>query len=128
MPDLVVIDGGKGQLSAALKGMAKANVFPEKRSLQKTSSSLDFSAGAGDKVFINEEQYPLMQPESQRHATVPVVALAKNKEEVYVHKVSNPVNDTPDSPALLLLRALRDESHRFALTAHRRRRSKLNGL
>eukprot|EP00428_Durinskia_dybowskii_P077190 CAMPEP_0170362062 /NCGR_PEP_ID=MMETSP0117_2-20130122/4133_1 /TAXON_ID=400756 /ORGANISM="Durinskia baltica, Strain CSIRO CS-38" /LENGTH=73 /DNA_ID=CAMNT_0010616457 /DNA_START=57 /DNA_END=274 /DNA_ORIENTATION=+ len=30
MPDLVVIDGGKGQLSSAVKGMAKAQIYPSR--------------------------------------------------------------------------------------------------
>lgn len=83
VPDLVVIDGGKGQLSAAMTGMEKA------------APDLD----------------------------VPICSLAKNKEEVFVPHNSEPLNDSPDSPALLLLRHLRDESHRFALSRHRRRRS-----
>ena len=127
MPDLIVIDGGKGQLGATLKGMAKANVFPEER-WENMPSSLYFSKG-GNKHAIDEEEYPFVQYSgSQRLTTVPVVALAKNKEEVYMHNTPNPVNGSPDSPARLLLRALRDESHRFVLNSHRRRRSKLNGL
>jgi excinuclease ABC subunit B len=123
MPDLVVIDGGKGQLSAALKGMAKANVYPEEEPFQKPLAE-DYEQG-----IIDEEEYPAVKRNGpERHTSVPVIALAKNREEVYVHDGSDPVNDSPDSPALLLLRALRDESHRFALSAHRKRRSKLIGL
>ena len=83
-PDLVVIDGGKGQLSAAIKGIKRANVaLPE------------------------------------------ICAIAKDKEAVFVPGESRPINDgsPTDTPALLLLRHLRDESHRFALKSHRRRRS-----
>jgi len=127
MPDLVVIDGGKGQLSAALKGMQKAGVFPAfVSSVEATDASLD---GLGDTIVIHEETYPpLHVVPTERQTTVNVVALAKNKEEVFVSSHSDPINDSPDSPALLLLRALRDESHRFALTSHRRRRSRVNGL
>ena len=83
-PDLVVIDGGKGQLSAAIKGIQRANAaIPE------------------------------------------ICAIAKDKEEVFVPGTSHPINGgSPDTPALLLLRHLRDESHRFALKSHRRRRSR----
>ena len=63
-----------------------------------------------------------------RSAVVPIVSLAKNLEEVFSPDESEPLNQSPDSAALLLLRSLRDESHRFALNAHRKRRSKLNGL
>jgi len=87
-PDLVVIDGGKGQLSAALKGISKAT----------------------------------------GQETVPICALAKDQEQVFVVGQADPVNDQPNTPALLLLRALRDESHRFALKNHRNRRSVVNQL
>jgi len=100
MPDVVLIDGGPGQLSAAAKGMAKARVFP---------------------VDGKGQQSPVMG--DNRSATVAVCSLAKNHEELFVYGNHEPVNESSDSPALLLLRALRDESHRFALKAHRSRRS-----
>eukprot|EP00977_Amphora_coffeiformis_P005928 scaffold1267_cov171-Amphora_coffeaeformis.AAC.4 len=96
IPDLVVIDGGQGQLNAAIQGMSKAMIYP-------TTSEPD--------------------PSVPRSAVVPICSLAKNKEEVFVPGIPSPVNESPDTPALLLLRSLRDESHRFALRAHRERRS-----
>ena len=107
-PDLVVIDGGKGQLGAALKGMNKANIFASNARSDNANVSSMASA--------------------TRSATVPIVSLAKNLEEVFSPDVSEPINQSPDSAALLLLRSIRDESHRFALSAHRKRRSKFNGL
>ncbi|KAL7581058.1 hypothetical protein ACA910_005861 [Epithemia clementina (nom. ined.)] len=88
IPDLVLIDGGRGQLGAAMKGISEAykHNFPH----------------------------------------IPICALAKEREEVFVPNQSNPVNDSPTSPALLLLRHLRDESHRFAIKSHRNRRSLRN--
>jgi excinuclease ABC subunit C len=68
------------------------------------------------------------QDESERSASVAICALAKNQEEVFLYGMKGPVNDSPDSPALLLLRSLRDESHRFALHAHRKRRTASIGL
>ena len=119
MPDLVVIDGGKGQLSSALKGMAKANIFPlEAAAFKRNSTDSD----------VLEEEYPARTVPTGQHARVPVVSLAKNEEEVFTVGSSDPVNGSSDSAALLLLRALRDESHRFALRSHRKRRSRANGL
>jgi excinuclease ABC subunit B len=89
MPDLVVIDGGIGQLGAAIKGMSKSNVSAKVHGTK--SENID-------------------------GIEVAVCALAKNQEQVYVHGKRDPVNDRPDSPGLLLLRSLRDESHRFALS------------
>lgn len=100
LPDVVLIDGGLGQLNAAAKGMAKARVFP-------ADGKDQVSPTVGEK----------------RGATVAICSLAKNHEELFVYGTKGPVNDAPDSPALLLLRALRDESHRFALKSHRSRRS-----
>jgi excinuclease ABC subunit C len=114
LPDLVVIDGGPGQLGAAIKGMSKANIFP-----MMSSSSSDMATNDD----LEEEDAEQLQDDSSRRARVAVCALAKNQEEVFVFGRKKAVNDTPDSPALLLLRSLRDESHRFALNAHRKRRS-----
>ena len=105
LPDLVVMDGGRGQLSAAIKGMSKANVFP-----RHSANGL-----------------PDQSPPSWRRNKCPsvqVCALAKNEEALFIPYKSSAVNHgAQDTPALLLLRAIRDESHRFALKAHRRQRS-----
>ena len=120
MPDLVVIDGGVGQLGAAIKGMAKSDVFP---------CFSNIIVDEGDDVIVENgdmDQYDFASKSialpSPRRAFVSICSLAKNKEEVFVFGRGGPVNNAPDSPALLLLRSLRDESHRFALTSHRRRR------
>ena len=84
LPDLMMIDGGKGQLSAAI--------------------------AARDKLGL----------------TVPMVGLAKKMEILYIpdgeeyKAIELPLN----SPGLMLLRRLRDEAHRFALTYHRKLRDK----
>jgi len=94
IPDLIVIDGGPGQLGAAIKGMSKASILPNNSSTQDDESLMN------------------------RRAHVAICALAKNQEHVFVHGRKDPVNNAPDSPALLLLRSLRDESHRFALSKY----------
>lgn len=89
MPDLILIDGGKGQLSAALK--------------------------ARDDLGL----------------TVPMVGLAKKMEILFL-PVAHPTDEGPfraielplQSAGLILLRRLRDEAHRFALTYHRKIRDK----
>lgn len=81
-PDLVLIDGGKGQLSAALKAIDEAGV------------------------------------------DVPLAALAKEEEELFVPGRSESIRLPVDSGALLLVRHIRDEAHRFAITFHRLRRGK----
>jgi excinuclease ABC subunit C len=82
-PDLVVVDGGKGQLSAA-------------------TAELKF-------LGFSEQ---------------PVVALAKRLEEVFLPQTSDPIIINRSSPALLLLKQIRDEAHRFAVTYNRKVRAK----
>lgn len=81
-PDLVIIDGGKGQLRAALETVAEFN------------------------------------------KDIPVISLAKRLEEIYLPNNSSPISLPKESPARQLAQATRDEAHRFALTYHRKLRSK----
>jgi excinuclease ABC subunit C len=55
---------------------------------------------------------------------IPVAALAKRFEEVYVPGRPDPVEIPRGSEALFMLQRIRDEAHRFANTFHRERRSK----
>jgi len=82
-PNLVVVDGGKGQLSSALAEL----------------TSLGFS-------------------------DQPVIGLAKRLEEVFVPEQPEAVTIARTSPSLLLLKRIRDEAHRFAITYNRKVRTK----
>jgi excinuclease ABC subunit C len=82
LPDLLLIDGGAGQVAAAYDVVRELGLDDE----------------------------------------VPVVGLAKREEELYFPDRKGPVAPNPNSPPMLLLRAVRDESHRFAVTYHRTRR------
>ncbi len=83
LPDLILIDGGKGQLRFAYKAL--------------TELKLDY---------------------------LPIIGLAKRLEEVYKPGMSAPQNIPKASPGLFLLRAIRDEAHRFAITFHRQKRAR----
>ena len=82
-PDLIVIDGGKGQL-----GMA---------------------CGVLEKLDMTH---------------IPVIGLAKEFEEVFTPNSSRPIIIPKNNKALYLLQQVRDESHRFAITYHRKLRSR----
>ena len=82
-PDLVVVDGGKGQLSSALAELA----------------SLGFDRQ-------------------------PIVSLAKRLEEVFLPGQTDSLTIPKGAPALMLLKRIRDEAHRFAITYNRKVRSK----
>ncbi|MFH1874673.1 MAG: excinuclease ABC subunit UvrC [Pseudomonadota bacterium] len=87
LPDLLLIDGGKGQL-----GVAKAVL---------------------DELGLKD---------------LSVAAIAKGKQgeedKIFLPGRKNPVKFTKNSPALLLLKKIRDEAHRFGITAHRKKRIK----
>ena len=55
---------------------------------------------------------------------IPVAALAKRFEEVYVPGLADPVRIPRQSEALYLLQRIRDEAHRFAIAYHRQLRGK----
>lgn len=82
-PDLLIVDGGKPQLSAAMAAMDETGVDG-----------------------------------------IPLAGLAKEQELIYVPWRENPITLPQNSLALLLLRNIRDEAHRFAVTYHRNIRSK----
>lgn len=55
---------------------------------------------------------------------IPVVALAKRLEEVFIPGQAEPQSISKSSPGLILLRRMRDEAHRFAISFHRQRRTR----
>ena len=83
VPDLVLIDGGKGQLNAALEVRHELGL-----------------------------------------ASIPMVSLAKENEEVFIPGDPQPVYIAKDSPALHILQRARDEAHRFAISYHQKLRRK----
>jgi excinuclease ABC subunit C len=81
-PDLIVIDGGKGQVSAAYEAL-----------------------------------------ESIGLANLVAVGIAKKEELIFTRDRPEPLALAENDPALLLIRRIRDEAHRFAVTFHRKARS-----
>ena len=82
-PDLILIDGGKGQLSMAMSALRELG--------------LD---------YIN------------------IISIAKRLEEVFIPGNPNPQSIHKDSSGLILLKRIRDEAHRFAITFQRQKRKK----
>jgi excinuclease ABC subunit C len=85
LPDLLMVDGGKGQLGRAVTVLEKFNLTEK----------------------------------------VPVVGLAKQQEEIFMPKRSDSLLLPRHSQGLYLIERVRDEAHRFAITAHRNRRGKI---
>jgi len=82
-PDLVMIDGGKGQLSAVVAVLQELGLLEDLR----------------------------------------LVSLAKQREEIFLPGESLPLISDAEQPGVQLLRRLRDEAHRFAVSFHRQQRS-----
>lgn len=83
MPDMILIDGGRGQLNAALTALNRLGI-----------------------------------------EGITIAGLAKREEEIYVPDREEPIRLERRDPALQILQMVRDETHRFAVSSHRRRRSK----
>jgi excinuclease ABC subunit C len=83
LPDLIMVDGGKGQLSSAVEILERLGL-----------------------------------------RGVPIIGLAKRLEEVFLPGESEPLTIVKTSTSLRLLQQVRDEAHRFAITYHRKLRSK----
>jgi len=81
-PDVVMIDGGKGQLSAVMEALRELNLQED----------------------------------------LVVCSLAKQREEIFLPGASRPLDSEPEQLGVMLLRRLRDEAHRFAVSFHRQQR------
>jgi len=101
-PDLLLLDGGKGQLNAARALFADLGV--EGIALASLAKERDDESGSARVL---------------RHG-------GQKREKLFLPGVKDPVMLPADSPALLLLQRIRDESHRFAITYHRELRKKSN--
>jgi len=97
LPDLIVVDGGKGQLAMALAAMSEVGI---------------------DGV----EAVGLAKMRVQ--AAARSAEIERSEERVFLPGQSNPVILKRNSNALFLLQRVRDEAHRFAITHHRKLRSK----
>jgi excinuclease ABC subunit C len=85
-PQLIIVDGGKGQLSSACEALQELGLYGK----------------------------------------IPIVGIAKRLEEIYYPEDPLPLLISKRSPALLLIQRIRDEAHRFAITFHRLKRSKVS--
>ncbi len=97
LPDLVVVDGGKGQLGMAVAAMGELGV-----------SGVDVAGLAKMRV----------QPSARS------LEIERLEERVFLPGQSNPIILRRNSNALFLLQRVRDEAHRFAITYHKKLRAR----
>ena len=98
VPDLVVVDGGVGQLNATLEIISELGLNDRFDLVSLAKSRVARAAKSAD--------------------------ISRSDERVFLPGRKNPVVLRQNSPALLLLAAIRDEAHRFAIEYHRTLRSK----
>ncbi len=96
LPDLLVVDGGRGQLSAARAALSDLGLL----------------------------QIPVAALAKERRLDGPDGAMRVRPEELFVPERGEPVELAPGSPAYHLLQRIRDEAHRFAITYHQRLRTR----
>jgi excinuclease ABC subunit C len=94
-PDLLIVDGGKGQLNVALAVLTE---------LKRKDISAIGLAKDKDRAFVKEE--------------------GKGSDKIYLPQVKDPILLPPHSFALRYLQQIRDEAHRFAIAYHRKLRGK----
>jgi excinuclease ABC subunit C len=96
LPDLVMVDGGKGQMNVALGVLKNLGI-----------DGIDVIGLAKDRV-------------QTRHSPT----IERKGERIFLPKRKEPISLGKTSPTLRLLQHIRDESHRFAITYHKRLRQK----
>jgi excinuclease ABC subunit C len=118
LPDLLVVDGGKGQLSVALAAARDAGV--------------DVRPGAGlPIVALAKEREPAADESSQQAPVGPPTSRPKpdapaqrRPDRVFLAYVKDPIAIGPASAEMFVLAHLRDEAHRFAVGFHRSQRKR----
>jgi excinuclease ABC subunit C len=96
LPDLLLIDGGKGQLASAVKALKELNLELPVCSLAKARTESNFTRKEVD----------------------------RSEERIFIPNQKNPIVLREGHPALRLLQQVRDEAHRFSVKMHRARRKK----
>jgi excinuclease ABC subunit C len=97
LPDLIMVDGGRGQLSSAVAVLERLGL-----------------RGGGASTGATDGERP----------SIPAIGLAKRLEEVFIPESPDPQSIPKSSSGLKLLQRIRNEAHRFAITYHRSLRSK----
>ena len=100
-PQLLLLDGGKGQLNTVRALLRDLGV-----------------EGVHCAALAKERDDEAPSPRVKRHR-------GTKREKLFLPGVKDPLTPSPDSPGLLMLQRVRDESHRFAIRYHRELRSKL---
>ncbi|MBC7498587.1 excinuclease ABC subunit C [Candidatus Gracilibacteria bacterium] len=134
LPHLIIIDGGKGQLSSAVSGI-KEGIWKSKNEPIDPSSQTEHSIPSGsvsiqvseniEHGFLHPKDTSFGAPTQEGQIPIPpICSIAKREEEIFIPSSSVPILFEHGTPELMVLQKARDESHRFSITANRSARTK----
>ena len=139
IPQLIVIDGGRGQLHFAYDALKNLGLLGDRPGCPGCSGTPPRPAGPTPHpaIAVGEQNSPQTSPnpnsspvgEQNDAQTCPlphveVISIAERLEEIMIPGDPTPLFLDKNSPALKLLMHLRDEAHRFGITHHRSKRTK----
>ena len=115
LPDLLVVDGGKGQLGVALAAARDAGI--------------DVRPGMGLPIIALAKERDTTAPIPPRvdagdEKTVEAAPAGRHPDRVFLPQAKDAIPIRPNSGEMFVLQRLRDEAHRFAVTFHRSQRKK----
>lgn len=137
LPDLIIVDGGKGQLNAAIAAFEDARVRIANAVGAGVAPSSTGAAGpakavvglcsiAKARTFNTTSKKRGARPATPREDRAGLATnddeLQMSPERLFVPGAKDPLVLRPHTPERFLVEQLRDEAHRFAITAHRNRR------
>lgn len=134
LPDLIMIDGGKGQLGAALKARDDLGLTVPMVGLAKRHELLYIPVETEETIARAKEE--VRRYYATQGETGPETAATTENPQTQTRETFTPPREYSfreielplNSPGLMMLRRLRDEAHRFAVTFHRKVRDKrMNG-
>lgn len=130
LPHLIIIDGGKGQLSSAMSGFQEGIVVTSSQ-----AEWIEMKWNVAMQVSENSE-HGFLHPKSAsifcldpKGATsgqwqVQICSIAKREEEIFLPNKKEPILFEKWTPELMVLQKARDESHRFSINANKSERMK----
>ena len=133
-PDLIVVDGGKGQLTAAYQVLQElgldipvVGMTKREEELLLPVSGSDLHGSVGETVELEDNLKPearnLKPKRSSAHGAIArTVKEAQTQISTEAHFIT--IRLARGSEALFMVQRLRDEAHRFAITYHRKLRAK----
>ncbi len=123
LPDLLIVDGGKGQLNVALAAAKDASIhvvnLPGALPPLPGQPSLAIASIAKARSFQDERP---MTPREER--SIADEGLKRSPERLFIPGAKDPLMLRPHTPERFLVEQVRDEAHRFAVAGHRGRRKK----